>query len=94
MTTEGLVDLADPHERLRAVVRDRIRALLAANGVPSGMVRCTTQDDGPALHIHLDVPAPLSQHARQAVVVRVHDAVRATGPTYGSVDVHVHTSAS
>jgi hypothetical protein len=90
MQNDRWQDVSDPHGELKWAVRERIRPLLAAHGVPWGLVRCRAEERGVALDIHLDIPATLSPGTKHAVAVRVHDAVRAAGSTYGVVDVYVH----
>jgi len=70
----------------------RISALVNASAVDPGNVHCHIESDGHHLDVHLDLPVPVARGIEQALAVRVLDAVRDTGRTFGRVDVHVHTS--
>ena len=74
----------DPHlALLQHEVVARVRKLLAEVGGPT---RCDIVDDGPRVEVRLSGP-PISETLRRALAVRVLDAVRAVGRTYGDVDV-------
>jgi hypothetical protein len=79
---------------LRRAIIGRISALLGAAGIAASAVDCTI-DGGPVeLVIHLDLPAPVGQGVEHALAVRVLDAVRSTGHTYGRINVSVSPAPS
>lgn len=74
---------------LRRAITGRTSALLGAAGIDASAVDCTI-DGGPVeLLIHLGLPAPVGRGVEHALAVRVLDAVRSTGHTYGRVNVSV-----
>jgi hypothetical protein len=74
---------------LRNAIRGRIAALLAASGVDAEAVTCTLDGSSSALEVHLDLPEPVGLRVEHALAVRVLDAVRSSGRTYGRIDVSV-----
>jgi hypothetical protein len=78
------------YDPLRENVRTKILPLLAAAGVDPALVGCDVEPDAFALNVHLDVPVVVDTALEQALGVRVLDAVRASGRTYGQVHVQVH----
>jgi hypothetical protein len=81
---ESAADHAD--DPLRAAIADRIDRLMGVAGHRSGDVRITFLRSGADLRIRMSGPA-IPEATRQAVGVRVLDAVRSVGRTYGRVDV-------
>jgi hypothetical protein len=79
----------DAWQPLCAAVRRHVRALLVAADVSPDELDVWVQRDGMQLVVHLDAPAPVTRGLRHALGVRVLDAVRSVGRTYGSVDVVV-----
>jgi hypothetical protein len=77
-------------EPLRDAIHDRIGPVIAAAGVSPENVVCdvTWQDD--ALVVHVTVPVAVEPNLEQAIAVRVLDAVRTSGRTFGQVGVQVH----
>jgi hypothetical protein len=53
-------------------------------------VQCRIEETGHRLDVHLDLPTAVTRGMEQALAVRVLDAVRSSGRTFGNVDVHVH----
>ena len=64
----------------------RIRRLLGAAGIAPQSVACRFERGWPRPHVVLTGP-PVTPELRQALAVRVLDAVRASGRTYGEVAV-------
>jgi hypothetical protein len=79
-----------------AELRGRIMRLVdptfAAAGVARDDVTCTIDTSGPDLNVHFAVPVPVTTGVRQALAVRVLDAVRGARHTYGKVGVSVGVS--
>lgn len=79
----GAVRIDDPElDDLRLAIMQRLRHTLA----DVGAVTCRLDGHGPDVTVHLAGP-PISAMRRNAVAVRVLDAVRSIGRTYGHVDV-------
>ena len=79
---------------LRELIDGRIARLLAVAGIDPKAVTCTFDVTGTSLDVHLSLPGAVSHGIEQGLAVRVLDAVRADGRTFGRVDVHVHTGAA
>jgi hypothetical protein len=77
-------------EPLHRNITTRIAALLASVAIAPDDVRCHIDHDGDRLDVHLALPVAVTRGLEQALAVRVLDAVRGTGRTFGAVDVHVH----
>jgi hypothetical protein len=77
---------------LRRAIQEKIAALLGAAGIDPATVECTIQGGRAALEVHLDLPDPVGLRLEHALAVRVLDAVRASGRTYGQIDVSVSPS--
>jgi hypothetical protein len=75
---------------LRHAIVERIRPVSEAAGLDPESVACDIQRNGGALVVHLTVPIVVAADLEQAMAVRVLDAVRASGRTYGQVGVQVH----
>lgn len=90
-----LVMGAEPHTNdavihaLRRAIQDRIAALLGASGVDATAVECTIGGGSSALDVHLELPEPVGVRLEHALAVRVLDAIRSSGRTYGKIDVSV-----
>jgi hypothetical protein len=82
-TAFGPVHIDDPGlDDLRLAIMQRLRHTLAdVDGVT-----CRLDRHGPDITVHLAGP-PISTMRRNAVAVRVLDAVRSIGRTYGHVDL-------
>ena len=79
---------------LRRAITGRISALLGAAGIDASTVDCTIEGGPVELLIHLDLPVPVGQGVEHTLAVRVLDAVRSTGHTYGRIDVSVSPAPS
>ena len=55
-------------------------------------VDCTIEGGPSSLEVHLDLPEPVGLRLEHALAVRVLDAVRSSGRTYGQIDVSVSPS--
>jgi hypothetical protein len=53
-------------------------------------VACRVEHDAASLHVRFDLPLAVGPSIEQALAVRVLDAVRTVGRTYGAVGVSVH----
>ena len=76
--------------QLRTLVRQRISKLAVAAGTTAVDTACLITSCGGDLVVDLHLPVALNRRQQQALAVRVLDAVRASGRTYGHVDVRVH----
>jgi hypothetical protein len=61
--------------------------ILTGAGVPPGRSRCGVEPDGLGLRVRFALPQAVGTRVRHALAVRVLDAVRGGGRTYGRVDV-------
>ncbi len=75
-------------------IRFRIAKLLKATAIDPAHVTCSFEEAMASLDVHLELPTSVGRGVEQSLAVRVLDAVRSDGRTYGRVDVHVHTGAS
>jgi hypothetical protein len=82
-TPQGVTDKA-----LAADVSARISGILRPLGIDPGAFVCRVEHDFPRLHVVLEGPS-VDERTAQALGVRVLDAVRCAGRTYGQVDVSV-----
>lgn len=76
---------------LRQAVEERVGRVLAGAGLEPAAVLCAFEEHRHRLHVVLggpDVPLAL----RQALAIRVLDAVRSSGRKYGQVDVSYRVS--
>jgi divalent metal cation (Fe/Co/Zn/Cd) transporter len=80
-------------EPLAAQIDERIAALLSSVAIAPTSVRCRIEPAGHGIAVHLDLPIAVTRGMAQALAVRVLDAVRSSGRTFGKVDVHVHPTA-
>lgn len=81
---------ADPAlDRLRADILRRVAPALSSAGVARDGTGCRIDPGTTVLTVHVDVPVPVTDAVRRAVAVRVLDAVRGAGRTYGTVHVEV-----
>lgn len=71
---------------LEEAIGDRIAGVLRAVAIDEATVACRVERDGPRLHVRLTGPA-VGGRVKHALAVRVLDAIRASGRTYGAVDV-------
>lgn len=77
---------------LRRAIEARIAALLRAAGMDAADVECTIGGGSMSLQVHLALPHPVGMRVEHALAVRVLDAVRSSGRTYGRIDVSVSPS--
>lgn len=76
---------------LRTAILRRLAGVVRTVGIDEHEVGCSLDGDVNDLHVVLTGP-PLLLGLRQALGVRVLDAVHADGRTFGSVDVEVHAT--
>jgi hypothetical protein len=85
----GVVDAFDGRiARFIDDIRFRIDPLVAQAGVARAAVACEVTRTGHRLHVRVTGPATLSR-LREAIAVRVYDAVRAAERTFGHVAISV-----
>jgi hypothetical protein len=72
-------------------IRARTRQLLVAASIDPSSVTCRFATAWPRLHVMLAGP-PIPDGLEQALAVRVLDAVRADGRTFGQIDVGYETA--
>jgi len=85
----GDASLAELH---REILRLCAPTLFAA-GIPARQAVCRVQREATGLHVEFILPSPVSGAVKQALAVRVLDAVRGAGRTYGPARVSVHAAA-
>lgn len=76
---------------LRHDIAARTALLLDAAGIDPASLACAIEQHFPRLLVVLSGPT-VSKRLKQALAVRVLDAVRASGRTYGAVDVSYETT--
>jgi hypothetical protein len=79
-------------ELRREIVR-RTTPVLDSAGIRADAVTCRLVPGTRQLAVHFDLPATVSPSVERALAVRVLDAVRGAGRTYGPVTVSVNTRA-
>jgi hypothetical protein len=84
---------AGSFDALKAEIARRTRALLTGAALAPDQVTCRVEPDHSALRVELWVDGPVDRHLQQALAVRVLDAVRSDGRTFGPVDVEVVSGA-
>ena len=83
--------VAESYAPIRRAVQARIGRLLHTQAIDPEAVSVRFEADRGALDVHLDLPVVVRRSVEQALAVRVLDALRGTGRTFGRVDVHVHS---
>jgi hypothetical protein len=83
----------DSADALRREIVRRVTAVLAGAGIAADPAQCRLTSERGQLAVHFDLPTSVSPAVEQALAVRVLDAVRCEGQTYGPVRVTVHTVA-
>ena len=83
----------DSAEALRREIVRRVTAVLAGAGIAARSTQCRLTNERGQLAVHFDLPTSVSPAVEQALAVRVLDAVRCEGRTYGPVHVTVHAAA-
>jgi hypothetical protein len=91
-SARGTVSEAALGELRREIVR-RATPVLDSAGIGAATATCRLVPDGRQLTVHFDLPVAVSPAVEQALAVRVLDAVRGAGRTYGPVAVSVDTPA-
>jgi hypothetical protein len=81
--------VGNAHGDLEERIRARIAGLLGASSIPAGDVHCRFRVTAQGLGIELVLPIEVSKRVKHALAVRVLDAVRSVGRTYGRVNVEV-----
>jgi hypothetical protein len=87
-TCEAASDAA-PGELRREILR-LAAAILSNAGIPASRARCRVEPEATRLRVRFDLPAAVAPGVKQALAVRVLDAVRGAGRTFGPVEVTVH----
>ena len=82
--------IAESFAPVRAEVQTRIARLLATYAIEPGAVTVRFEPARGGIDVHLDLPVAVPRGVEQALAVRVLDALRGSGRTFGRVDVHVH----
>jgi len=94
-TPQACVDAVEAgHVPLLLAIEARISKLLRASGIELAAVACTIHPRPAGLVITLALPTPVATGVEHALAVRVLDAVRSTGRTYGHIEVSVSASDS
>lgn len=76
----------------REILRLCVPTFFAA-GMPARQAVCRVQREATGLRVEFILPMPISAAVKQALAVRVLDAVRSAGRTYGPATVSVHAPA-
>lgn len=84
----------DALDVLRREILRRVAPTLAAARIHPSMAACHVEPHGRRLRVRFELPSTVTDEQVQALAVRVHDAVRTCGRTYGQVDVSVSTAAA
>jgi hypothetical protein len=79
-------------ELRREILRLAAPTLVAAR-LPATQALCRIEPETTRLRVHFDLPVAVAPAVKQALAVRVLDAVRRAGRTYGPVEVSVHAPA-
>jgi hypothetical protein len=87
-TCEAVSDTAIGELR-REILRLAAPILFSA-GILTTQALCRIEPEATRLHVQFDLPAAVTTAVKQALAVRVLDAVRGAGRTYGPVHVSVH----
>jgi hypothetical protein len=78
---------------LRLEILRLVAPVLFAAGIAADRTVCRLEPGDTRLNVRLDLPVTVSPAVRQALGVRVLDAVRGAGRTFGPVQVTVSTEA-
>ncbi|HET6951730.1 MAG TPA: hypothetical protein VFI47_15210 [Acidimicrobiales bacterium] len=90
-TCEAVGGAAD--RDLRASILRMASPVLSGLGVPEHDIACRVESENTRLRVHFDLPVSVGPGVEQALAVRVLDALRSGGRTYGAVGVLVHGPA-
>jgi hypothetical protein len=74
---------------LRREILRLVAPVLFAAGIAADRAACRLRPEATCLNVRFDLPVSVSSAVRQALAVRVLDAVRGSGRTYGPVQVSV-----
>jgi hypothetical protein len=74
---------------LRREILRLVAPVLFAAGIAADRAACRLEPEATSLNVRFDLPVSVSPAVRQALAVRVLDAVRGSGRTYGPVQVAV-----
>jgi hypothetical protein len=75
---------------LRGAILRLVAPTLASAGIPTGQTVCRVEPAATRMQVTFDLPVAVTPAVKQAVAVRVLDAVRCAPRTYGPVQVSVH----
>jgi hypothetical protein len=75
---------------LRREILRLVAPVLVGAGMLASEVGCRIEPAASRLHVTFDLPAAATPSVKQALAVRVLDAMRGAGRTYGPVEVSVH----
>jgi len=75
---------------LRREILRLAAAILSNAEIPASRARCRVEPGATRLRVRFDLPAAVAPGVKQALAVRVLDAVRGAGRTFGPVEVTVH----
>ena len=78
---------------LRREILRLVGPVLFTAGVTAARTMCRLELEATRLNVRFDLPVTVSPAVRQALAVRVLDAVRGSGRTYGPVQVSVSAEA-
>ena len=78
-----------PDELRREIIR-RVAPVLSAAGIATNRVVCLLEPATTRLDVSFHLPVAVSPATKQALAVRVLDAVRGGGRTFGPVHVSVY----
>jgi hypothetical protein len=90
VVTECSVAADRSFDPVRDAILSRIGAVLMASGVDMSSVGCEIESRDQIAHVHITLPSACTSSVEQALGVRVLDALRSSGRTFGQVHVHVH----
>jgi hypothetical protein len=78
---------------LRREILRLVAPVLLAAGIAADRAMCRLEPEATRLNVRFDLPVSVTPLVRQALAVRVLDAVRGAGRTYGPVQVSVSAEA-
>jgi hypothetical protein len=94
-TARGSVPLDPVMLGLEIRMASQLCRLLAMVGKDATDVRCHIETSGPRLDVHVHVPWPVDAALRQAIGVKVLDALWGSGiPTFGDASVDIDCGPS
>lgn len=87
---EGAAATDPALDELRREIIRRVTPVLSGAGIAADRTMCRIEPATTRLDVRFDLPAAVTPATKQALAVRVLDAVRGAGRTYGPVQVSVH----